>query len=64
MVSLTCKQMGMSGCNFSATGKDAEEVKQKLLAHARSAHADVLKGMKPEDLSGLQARLDALLARR
>jgi predicted small metal-binding protein len=62
MKQLTCSDLGGMDCNFKATGQTADEVKQKMFAHAEQAHADMLKSMTPQQMQGLQQRMEQLLA--
>jgi predicted small metal-binding protein len=57
MKSLACADMGME-CSFSAQGETADEVKQKMLAHAQDAHAEMLAGMSDEEKAGLMSAMD------
>jgi predicted small metal-binding protein len=44
MYTFACKDMEMD-CGFVTSGETVEEVKNKAMAHAQKAHADVLKNM-------------------
>jgi predicted small metal-binding protein len=57
MKSLACSDLGME-CGFKAEGETAEEVKQKMLAHAQDAHAEMLAGMSDQEKAGLMATMD------
>ncbi len=48
MYRFECKDLGMIQCNFSATGQTTDEVKNKAIQHAQQVHADMLKGMSPQ----------------
>jgi predicted small metal-binding protein len=48
-------------CNYTATGKTAEEVKQVMFAHAQQEHPDVLASMTPQQMQDVQQRMDQLL---
>ena len=61
MVTLACADMGME-CSFVAQGETGDEVKQKMLAHAQEAHADMLAGMSDEEKAALMATMDAKMA--
>ncbi len=52
MYKFDCKDMGMQ-CNFSATGQTVDEVKNKAVQHAQQVHADMLKGMSPQQVDDL-----------
>ena len=58
MKSLACSDLGME-CSFSAQGETADEVKQKMLAHAQDAHAEMLAGMSDQEKADLMAAIDA-----
>ncbi len=57
MKSLACSDLGME-CSFTAEGETAEEVKEKMLAHAQDAHAEMLAGMSDQEKAGLMATMD------
>jgi predicted small metal-binding protein len=50
MYEVECKNIGMAECTYVGKGATIEEVKQKALAHARTAHKDVLASMTPRQL--------------
>jgi len=58
MRSLACSDLGME-CGFTAEGETAEEVKDKMLAHAQDAHAEMLAGMSDQEKADLMAAMDA-----
>ncbi len=61
MKTLNCKDVsGM--CDFVATGKTNEEVKQKLAEHGMEAHAEELGKMTEEDKKEMEKKEDELLA--
>ena len=65
MKSLSCKDLAGSSstsCNFTATGENADGVKNKMFAHAQEAHADVLASMSEQDMKDVQGKMDSLLA--
>ena len=62
MKSMTCSDLGGMDCEFKATGKTAEEVKQAMFAHAQAAHPDTLKNMTPQQMEEVQKTMDRLLA--
>ena len=61
MKSLSCKDLGGMDCNYTATGKTAEEVKQVMFAHAQQEHPDVPASMTAQQMQDLQQRMDQLL---
>ena len=62
MMSLSCKDLGGMDCNYTAKGNSAEEVKQKMFAHAQTQHPDVLAAMTPQQMQDVQKQMDRLLA--
>jgi predicted small metal-binding protein len=51
MMKLTCKDMDpTTTCAFEATGETATEVAGKMMAHAKTAHADHVAGMSDADM--------------
>ena len=56
-----CRDMGMD-CDFKATGKTVEEVKQKAMAHAQVVHADLLKTMStPAQKAQMEKQLESVI---
>jgi predicted small metal-binding protein len=37
------------GCDFAATGSSADEVRDTMLAHGGSVHANLMEGMSEEE---------------
>jgi predicted small metal-binding protein len=62
MKHLSCKAMGAIDCDFVATGSTDEEVKQKMMAHAASAHPEKMQSMTPEQMVQAGQIMDQLLA--
>ena len=58
MWKVSCADLGDPSCHFEATGQTADEAKQKLMAHAKEAHADKLAGMSEADKSGMMKMMD------
>jgi predicted small metal-binding protein len=58
MLKYACKDVGVD-CDFVVTGATAEEVKEKVFAHAGVVHADMLKAMNKEELAQLTKVVEA-----
>ena len=58
MKSLACSDLGME-CSFTTEAETADEIKQKMLAHAQDAHAEMLAGMSDQEKADLMAAMDA-----
>ena len=58
MLSFACKDTG-ADCDFVATGETAEEVKEKVFAHAGVVHAEEMKSMTQEQMAELLKAVDA-----
>jgi len=58
MWKISCADLGDSSCHFEATGQTAEEAKQKLMEHAKAAHADKLAGMSEVDKASMMKMVD------
>jgi predicted small metal-binding protein len=50
---ISCKDVGMVGCDFTARGETMEELMQVAAAHAKSAHG--LDSIPPELMPLVQA---------
>jgi len=61
MKSIACKDLG-GKCKFLAKGDSAQEVKEKLFAHARTDHVEMMAKMSPDDAAKLSAKIDQLFA--
>ncbi len=64
MKQLSCKDLGAADCNFTVTGQTADEVKNKLWAHAAKDHKDKLASMSAQDKAKMQTMIDSLLAKK
>jgi predicted small metal-binding protein len=60
---LSCREMG-GQCDFVARGDTADQVKERMFAHAAKDHPEMLESMTPELQRQMQARMDSLLAAR
>jgi predicted small metal-binding protein len=52
MYKYACRDLGVD-CNYVVTGATAEEVKEKVFAHAGVVHAEMLKAMNKDELAKL-----------
>jgi predicted small metal-binding protein len=59
---LSCRDLG-GDCGYVAAGKDAEEVKEALLRHMRSAHGERTSRMSTDEREALDVRIDRVLGR-
>jgi len=57
MKKLTCKAMGTE-CHFEATGQTAEEVKNKMVEHAKTDHAEMFNKMSDSEKEGMMKMMD------
>jgi predicted small metal-binding protein len=51
-----------STCEFEATGETKEETNQKMMEHAKLAHAEEFSKMTPEQTQQTMSRADELLS--
>ena len=58
MLKFACKDTGVD-CDFVATGKTVEEIKEKAFAHAGVVHAEILNSMPDEQKADLAKTLEA-----
>lgn len=61
MKTITCKQLGDETCTFSAEAETVEELKAKLMAHAKEVHAEKLAKMSPQELAEMDKEIDRLI---
>ncbi|OGI29309.1 MAG: hypothetical protein A2288_02940 [Candidatus Moranbacteria bacterium RIFOXYA12_FULL_44_15] len=57
MMKLSCKAMG-ADCGYEATGETAEEVKNKMMEHAKMEHKDMLDKMSDSEKKEMMAKMD------
>jgi predicted small metal-binding protein len=48
MYTLACKDLGMAGCDFVASGDNVRKVKDAMFAHARDEHPELIAGITAE----------------
>jgi predicted small metal-binding protein len=60
MKELSCREMGGT-CDFVARGQTADDVKQRMFAHAQKDHPQMFESMTPEMQKQMQTRMDRLL---
>jgi predicted small metal-binding protein len=57
MYEVDCKDVTLIECTYVGKGATIDEVKQKALAHTRTAHKDVLTSMTPKQLDEMDRLL-------
>ena len=57
MYKLSCRDMGME-CGFSATGETKDELKGKMMEHAKMEHKDMLEKMSEEEKKDMMAKME------
>ena len=60
MKQLSCQDLG-ARCTFTARGKTAEQVKDKLWAHASEKHEKMMRGLSERDQRTIGRRMDEML---
>lgn len=60
MKQLSCQDLGAK-CTFTAKAKTAEQVKDKLWAHASEKHEKMMRGLSEQDQRTLGHRMDEML---
>lgn len=58
MMKFSCKDMGMN-CGFMASGKDKEEVMDKVMEHAKMEHADMLNKMSEKEKQDMMKKVES-----
>ena len=58
MEKFACKNLGLD-CDFVATADTKEEVMKKAMEHGNTVHADMMKGMTPEQMADFGKKLEA-----
>lgn len=54
---LSCRDMG-TDCDFVAKGETAQEVKEKMMAHANTDHMDMMKNMSEDEKADMMKKMD------
>lgn len=62
MKQVSCEQLGIKGCPFTALGKDTMETTKKLHEHAREAHDELLANMSEADAEKMNDRILEIMA--
>ena len=60
MLKVSCADMG-AFCQWEATAETSVELKEKIWAHAKSAHKDMMTEMSEADKVEMDAQIDALI---
>ena len=58
MYKYACRDLGVD-CEYVVSAASAEEVKEKVFAHAGVVHADMLKAMSKEELAQMTNAVEA-----
>lgn len=45
-------------CDFVAKGETAQEVKEKMMAHANADHMDMMKNMSEDEKADMMKKMD------
>ena len=64
MKMVSCADLSELNCGFVAKGATDDEVKQKLMTHGMSAHADKVAKAMPVDRAKMEAQLAKILAKQ
>ena len=56
MMSLSCKDMGATDCDYTAKGETVQEVKDNMMKHAMSDHKEMLDKMSEEGNRSMMER--------
>lgn len=64
MMQVSCKQIGIKECPFTAMGKDMFETSKALHEHAKTAHSDFLDALSDEDAEKLKDKTIGILAQQ
>ncbi len=60
MKTLKCSDMGAK-CGYEASGETAEEVKGKMMEHAKKAHREMMNGMSLAEIAEMDEKMDGML---
>lgn len=58
MMSLSCKDMGATDCDYVAKGNSADEVKSKIMDHAMKDHKDMMDRMDSMEKEKMMKMMD------
>ena len=58
MLRLADRDLGMD-CDFVAMGETVEEVKAKMIAHAKAEHKEMFESMSPEQMADMDKMMEA-----
>ena len=57
MLRVSCRDIGVEGCDFSCAAEKAGKVEDLLLAHLRDAHPEIITGLDCKQYAELERRV-------
>jgi predicted small metal-binding protein len=57
VLQVACKDIGVLGCDFVAAGEKVRKVEDKMLAHMRDAHPQLVAGLTDTQHKELEVRI-------
>lgn len=64
MFTLSCKDLGLEGCDFVARGDSARSIKDVMFAHARDEHPELIAGITYERRRELEHLMEERMVAR
>jgi len=61
MVRVSCKDIGVEGCDFVAEGKKARYVEEEMFDHIRERHPELIAGLDFKQYGELEHRVRAAI---
>lgn len=62
MLRVSCRDIGVEGCDFSCAAEKAGKVEDLLLAHLRDAHPEIITGLDFKQYAELERRVKSAIA--
>ena len=59
MLEVSCRDLGLADCDFSAEADSVKKLESKMLVHARDEHPELIAGISEEEHEALIRRIAA-----
>jgi predicted small metal-binding protein len=57
MFDVSCRDLGLAGCDFVASAPSPKKLEYKMLEHARDEHPELIAGITEEQHEALMRRI-------
>lgn len=61
MKTLSCRDLGVTDCDFVARGNTPEEVKNNMMNHAKMEHKEMMDKMSNKEKDEMKEKMDSMM---